>query len=133
MTFSAEQRHRLFDERMVHQTALVEVADELVEAILRPQFLYPGNAVVRVAEYTHFAIQIGVGHACHAGAHLAKRLEALIVKLGCRQRRLRGNAQEAHQARLTLRPRRLPVRRDMHRERQRGIARMIGGQALAVD
>ena len=50
---SGETRHRLPDHRVVHDPALVEVADELVHPVFAAQRLHPLDAVIGIAEDPH--------------------------------------------------------------------------------
>src|SRR6266851_6988218 len=76
-----EQGHGLSDQGGVHQPSLVEIADELVHAILAAQFPHPLDAILRIAKHAHLAIDVGERHPVHAGQYLAECLEALDVAL----------------------------------------------------
>src|SRR5258708_20417469 len=74
-----EQSHRFSDHGGVHQPALIEIADELVHAVVAAQFPHPLDTIIRIAEHAHLAIDVGERHAVHAGQHLAECLEPLDV------------------------------------------------------
>src|SRR5713101_5039817 len=127
-----EQGHGLSDHGRVHQPALVEIADELVHAVLAAQFAYPFDAILRIAKHAHLAVDVGERHAVHAGQYLAECLEALDVVVAQWPQPLAGLAHKAHQPRLAFRARLLAARRYMHREGERGVAGSAA-ETLAVD
>src|SRR5262245_9773551 len=67
---SREQRHGLSDQGVFHEPALVEVADELVHAVLPLQGPHPFHAVLGIAEDGHLAIDVLVPDPLHAGQDL---------------------------------------------------------------
>src|ERR1700736_6289391 len=113
---SGEPRHRLPDHGVVHDPALVEVADELVHPVFAAQRLHPLNAVIGVAEDAHLAVEILVLDALDAGQHLAKRLEAPDVGLAEGPQPLRRLAQKAQEPRLAILTCLRPARRDVYRK-----------------
>ena len=80
---------------MVHDAALIEIADELVHAVLVLQGAHPLDAVIGIAEYAHLAVHIGIGHPLDARQHLAEGLETFDVGLPQRPQSLGGLAQKA--------------------------------------
>src|SRR5712691_9551379 len=100
--FAGEERHRLADHRVLHQPALVEVADELVHPVLLLQVVDAPHAVVGIAEDGHLAIEVLVLHALHPGQHLAPGLEALDVGGAERSEPQRRLAQEVQEPRLAV-------------------------------
>src|SRR6267143_1907593 len=78
---SGEPRHRLPDHGVVHDPALVEVADELIHPVFAAQRLHALDAVIGVAVDPHLAVEILVFDPLDASQYLAKRLKALDVVL----------------------------------------------------
>ena len=76
-----EQFHRLFDHGMLHDPALIEVANKLIHPVLATQRLHPLYAIVRIAKHTHFSVEILVPHAFDSGQDLPKGLKALDICL----------------------------------------------------
>src|SRR5262245_54995360 len=101
---AGEQRHRLADRRVVHDAALVEVADELVHRVGAGEGAHAVDAVVGVAEDPHLAVDVVEVHALHPGEDLLPGLEALDVALAERAQAQTRLAEEAQQARLALLP-----------------------------
>src|SRR5271166_4370630 len=71
-----KQPHRGPNQRRVHQPALVEIADELVETVFLPERANSFDAPGGVAEDADLAIHVGERHATHALRDLAERLKA---------------------------------------------------------
>ena len=64
---------------MVHHSALVEVANKLVNPVLALKRPHPLDAVVRITKYPYVAVEILVFDLFKAGEDLAKSLKALEV------------------------------------------------------
>src|SRR6516225_4277379 len=90
-----EQRHRLPYQGMVHDPALVEIANELVHPVFALEGAHPFDAEIGIAEDAHFALDILVADPLDAGEHLAERLEAADVGFADRPQPLAGFAQKA--------------------------------------
>jgi hypothetical protein len=75
---------------MIHDSALIEIANELVHSVFTPQLSHALDAIVRIAEDAHLAVEILVLDVLDPRQDLAKRLEALDVGLAERPQPLRG-------------------------------------------
>src|SRR5215469_92606 len=127
-----EQGHRLPDQGMIHDPALVEIANEFVHSVFAFERAHPFDAEIRIAEDTHLALDVLVANLLDAGEHLAERLETADVGLADRPQPLAGFAQKPQQSWLCLLPRLRTARRDVHRESKRGVALCAGAQSLAI-
>ena len=129
MTASAKS----FIAALTHKPALVEVADELVEAVFLLQRANSLDAIGGVAEGSDLLVHVGEAHTAQALPDLvAKRLNVCGV-LCLRQRRLDGHMEETHQARLALLSRSLTTCRDVQGKCQCGVSVVAGGKAIAID
>src|SRR5262245_9312440 len=115
---AGEAHHRLADHRVLHESALVEVADELVHPVLLLQVVNTADAVVGIAEDAHLAVEVLVRHALDPRQHLPPRLEALDVGATERAEPQPGLAQEAQEPGFAVLPRLGAGRGDVHGERQ---------------
>src|SRR5271154_6597840 len=69
-----KRRHRLSDHGMIHDPALVEVADKLVQPIFAAQRLHPIDTIIGITEYPYLAVEVFVLHPLERGQDLAKGL-----------------------------------------------------------
>jgi hypothetical protein len=116
-----EQSHRVLDHGVVHDPALIEIANELVHAVLTTEFLYPVYAITGIAEHPDLAVEIFVLHAFESGQDLAERLKPLDVGVAERSVQPRGLTQKAQQTRLAVSARLRPARSNVDRESERDI------------
>src|SRR3954466_16061604 len=116
-----EEGHRLPNHGMVHNAALIEIADELVHPVLALEGAHPLDAKIGIAEDPHLALYVLVANPLYACEDLPERLEAAEVGLADRPQPLGGFAQKAEQSGLGILPRLGTARRNMHRECQRGV------------
>ena len=79
--FLGEQFHRAPDRGMVYQSALIEVADELVHMEVALQGLDTLDAVIWIAEDSHVSVYAFVGHAVQATHHLLESFIAFDCRL----------------------------------------------------
>ena len=79
--FLREQGHGLPDHGVVHDPTLIEIANELVHAVLTKELLHPVYAIIGIAEYPNLAVEVFVLHTLEPGQDLAKGLESLDVGL----------------------------------------------------
>ena len=77
--FAGEQRHRLLDHGMVHDPALIEVANEFVHSVFTPQRPNPLDAIIGIAKDPHLSVQILVLYVLDTGEDLTECLKALDV------------------------------------------------------
>ncbi len=95
-----EQCHGLLHHGVVHDPALIEVADELVHSVFPTQRLHPLYAIIRIPKHAHFAVEVLVFHAFDPREDLPERLKALDVCFAEGAEPFRGLAQETKKAGL---------------------------------
>src|ERR1700756_2258790 len=99
---SGEQRHRVLDQGVVHDAALVEIANELVHPVLTTELLYSVYAITGIAKHPDLTVEVLVLYAFEAGQNLAEGLETLDVGVAEGSVQLRGLTQKAQQTRLAV-------------------------------
>jgi len=130
---SGEQRHRVLDHGVVHDSALIEIANELVHRILTMELLHPVYTIIGIAEHPDLAVEVFVLHTFEPGQDLAEGLKSLDVGLAEGSVQPGGLTQKAQQTRLAVLAGLGPARSNMDRKGERDIARAAVGQGVVVD
>ena len=118
---------------MIHDPALVEVADKLVQPIFAAQRLHPIDTIIGITEYPYLAVEVFVLHTFEPGQDLAEGLKSLDVGLAEGSVQPGGLTQKAQQTRLAVLAGLGPARSNMDRKGERDIARAAVGQGVVVD
>src|SRR5208283_4966925 len=100
--FFRKQRHRLFNQSVIHDPALIKITDELIHPIVALQHLYSLDAISRVAKDAHLVVEVFVIHPFDPSEDLAKSFKALDVGIAERAQPLRRLSQKPQKARLAL-------------------------------
>ena len=118
---------------MVHDAALVEIANELIHPVLTTELLYSVYAITGITKHPDLAVEVFVLHTFEPGQDLTEGLKSLDVGLTEGSVQRRSLAQKAQQTRLAVSSRLRPARRDMDREGERDIARSAVGQRVPIN
>ena len=130
---SGEQRHRVLDQGMVHDAALIEIANELVHPVLTTELLYSVYTITGIAKYPDLTVEVLVLYAFEAGQDLAEGLETLDVGVAEGSVQPRGLTQKAQETSLAVLARLRPARGNVDRESERDITRGAIGQRITID
>src|SRR2546425_3915573 len=117
---------------MVDQPPLIEIADKFLHREFLPQSLDPPHTVLRVAEDPYVPINALEGDLLYPGLQLLIRFVALDWGIGQWLDQLVGQAEEVHEARLTLLARLPPACGDMDGKGQGNILLCPGFEGVAV-
>ena len=118
---------------MVHDAALIEIANELVHPVLTTELLYSVYAITGIAEHPNLAVEVFVLHTFEPGQDLAEGFESLDVGVAQGSVQPSGLTEKAQQTRLAVLARLRPARRNVDRESERDITRGAGGQRVTID
>ena len=69
--------HRTLHQSRVHESSLIEVANEFIHAVRTAQCLDALHTVIGITEDAHFAVDIVVRHPLHSGHDLLEGFVAL--------------------------------------------------------